>query len=485
MVHETLAIAAMSSIANLSLVFGIVVGVTACSTSDPASDGSPATGGSGGQTGGTASGGASGDGGATGLGGAAGTGGAKQYCGDGSVQSSDLTIDIADQQQKISGFGVSTAWGSNFKDPVNDPDTLWSTTKGAGLTLHRIRIGYGNTTETTIAKKAVEYGVKVWATPWEVKRDFTDRDNCPGNSACSPAPKLVDPQGWADTLATFAKTMKAAGVPIYAISAENEPDSGGMNGTTSFTANELATWIGSYLGPALEASGTGTKVMGPETMNWWGFGGYFTAIENNADAWKYTQVIASHQYGVGAEKPEPSIAAAGKEYWETEVDTGTTADDPTADNMPSALHLAQQIHDDLTGMNLNAFHYWWLYAGGSSGLYDTNTNVWTKRFWVMGNFSRFARPGYVRVGTSGNTPDGVAVSAYLDKTSDTLAIVAINHNDSEVSLPIFISNNVPCSLTPYETSSEQSLGEGTSIAVSKSRVTLTLAAHSVTTFVGP
>jgi hypothetical protein len=30
------------------------------------------------------------------------------------------------------------------------------------------------------------------------------------------------------------------------------------------------------------------------------------------------------------------------------------------DGMPSALHLAQTIHDDLTKANLNAFHYWWL-----------------------------------------------------------------------------------------------------------------------------
>src|SRR5581483_1829881 len=54
-----------------------------------------------------------------------------------------------------------------------------------------------------------------------------------------------------------------------------------------------------------------------------------------------------------------------KEYWETEVDTGSTSDDPSADNMPSALKLAGTIHNDLTKANLNAFHYWWLYAAGS------------------------------------------------------------------------------------------------------------------------
>ena len=72
---------------------------------------------------------------------------------------------------------------------------------------------------------------------------------------------------------TYVNTMKSAGVNIYAISAENEPDSGGMNATTSYTAAELATWIGTAMGPAL--ANTGVKIIAPETMNWYGFPGYF------------------------------------------------------------------------------------------------------------------------------------------------------------------------------------------------------------------
>lgn len=168
-------------------------------------------------------------------------------CSTGTGQPGDVTVSLSSVQQKISGFGVSSAWAGDFRDPVNDPDMLWSTTKGAGLTLHRIRIGGGTTSETSIAKKAVEYGVKVWATPWEVDTAMTDRSLCPTNDPCDPPPKLVDPQGWANELAQFVATMEAAGVPIYAISAENEPDSGGMNHTVSFTATELADWVGNYL----------------------------------------------------------------------------------------------------------------------------------------------------------------------------------------------------------------------------------------------
>jgi glucuronoarabinoxylan endo-1,4-beta-xylanase len=213
-------------------------------------------------------------------------------------------------------------------------------------------------------------------------------------------------------LVDFVNDMADHGVPIYAISAENEPDSGGLNHTISMSETEMADWIGDYLGPALAA--TNTLVMAPETMNWWGFPGYFQAIQNNSDAWSHVGIFASHEYGKGPGGPEPSITAAGKEYWETEVDTMRAPDDPSGDNISTAIQMAQSIHNDLTVGNLNAWHYWWLWAGGTSGLYNTDTNVWTKRLWVLGNYSRFVRPGYMRVSTAGDAPSGVLLSAYTN-----------------------------------------------------------------------
>lgn len=408
--------------------------------------------------------------------------GSDNSCSSGTAQPGDMTVSLSSLQQKISGFGTSSAWAGNFRDPVRDPDMLWSTTTGAGLTLHRIRIGGGTTSETRIAQAAVGYGVKVWATPWEVDTAFTDRPLCPGNDTCTPPPKLINPQGWANRLVDFVSTMKAAGVPIYAISAENEPDSGGMNRTISFTPTELATWIGSYLGPAL--AGTGTKVMGPETMNWWSLPSYLSAIQANPAAWNHVSIVASHAYGLGPSRPEPAITAAGKEYWQTEVDTGRAPDDPTGDNIPSALLMAESIHDHLTRGNLNAWHYWWLWAGGTSGLYNTTTNVWTKRLWALGNFSRFVRPGYMRVSTSGTTPSGVRVSAYTNPADGTVVVVAINSNATPAPLSLFVSGSAPCTMTPWVTSATDNLTAKTAVAVSNGRLSASLAAKSVTTFVG-
>jgi glucuronoarabinoxylan endo-1,4-beta-xylanase len=308
----------------------------------------------------------------------------------------------------------------------------------------------------------------------------TNPNGCTNNQSI---PVLANPQDWANTLASYVQKAMSQGVPLYAVSAENEPDSCGINQTTSYSATQLATWIGTYLGPAMAP--LGVKVMGPETQNGCGFTKYFSAIQNDAAAWSAVSILASHEYGCGTLPTEPSIAAADKEYWETEVDTGTASGDSPGDGIASALLTAKTIHNDLTKANLNAWHYWWLYCSNNSGcLYDTGTKVWAKRLWIMGNFSRFVRPGWKRVATSGTSPSGVLVSAYMNTANSSLAIVAINSNTSATSTSFYISGNAPCSLTPYETSASKNLGQGSSVSVSQSRVTVTLSPQSVTTFVG-
>ncbi len=438
-----------------------------------------------GSGGSVSSGGATGTGGVSGSGGAAAAGGAtgSGTCAGGTAQSSDITINESSLQQQITGFGVSSAWAGSYAN-ASDPDYLWSTTTGAGLSLLRIRYGDG----LAIAQAAVKAGVTVWMTPWG-----TGPNGSPGGSntttetnpnGCKTSiPVLTNPQAWANTLAGWVQSAKSQGVPLYAVSAENEPDSCGINQTTSYSSTQLATWIGSYLGPAMAP--LGVKVMGPETQNACGFTGYFSAIQGNADAWNAVGIFASHEYGCGTLPSEPTIAAANKEYWETEVDTGTASGDSPGDGIASALLTVTTMHNDLTKANLNAWHYWWLYCSNSSGcLYDTGAKAWTKRLWAMGNYSRFVRPGWKRVATSGAAPSGVLVSAYVNPMNNALSIVVINNNTSSKTMSLYISGNAPCSLTPYETSASQSLGQGSVVSVTQSRVTVTLTSQSVTTFVG-
>ena len=404
-------------------------------------------------------------------------------CSTGTAQSADVTVNLSGTQQKITGFGVSSAWAGSFANPT-DPNYLWSTTTGAGLTLLRIRYGDG----LAIAQSAAKNGVTVWMTPWG-----TGTNGAPGgpdtttqtnpNGCTGSMPVLSNPAGLGSNLVTWVQNAKAQGVPIYAVSAGNEPDSCGINDTTSYSPAEMAAWI-DVLGPAMAA--IGVKVMAPETENVCGFSNYFPVIHADTAAWNAVSIFASHEYGCGSLPSEPSIAAAGKEYWETEVDTGTAKSDPSGDGIASALLMAQTIHNDLTKGNLNAWHLWWLYEGGMSGgcLYDTGSKTWTKRLWVMGNYSRFVRPGYMRVSTSGTVPSGILVTAYQNPADGTVVMVAINNNTAATPLSLYISGVVPCSFTPWVTSATENLTSQSPITVSNARFSVTLEAQSVTSFVG-
>jgi glucuronoarabinoxylan endo-1,4-beta-xylanase len=460
--------------------------------------------GSGGMTASGGRGGSMGTGGRTGTGGTtgSGTGGSANpgvdggvinptACSTGTAQTGDVTVSLSSRQQKISGFGVSSAWAGSYRN-ASDADYLWSTTKGAGMTFLRIRYGDG----LAIAKSAASLGVKVWMCPWGTGNNgakggtYTTTQTNP-NGCSSSQPVLTNPTGFASALVTWVQNAKTQGVPIYAVSAGNEPDSCGINDTTSYSAAQMATWI-ETLGPAM--ADLGVKVMAPETMNWYAFPSYFTAIQKDAAAYKYVDIFAGHRYGRGPDNTSADVVAANKaiaadtskEYWETEVDTGTASGDSTGDGIGSALLMAKQMHADLTVANLNAWHLWWVYnASGNGGcLYDTSTNTWTKRLWVMGNYARFVRPGYMRVSTSGTVPSGVLLTAYTNPADGTVAVVAVNNNASATPLSLFISGAVPCTMTPWVTSATDSLVSKSAITVSNARLTATLDATSVTTFVG-
>ena len=202
--------------------------------------GAPGAGGSKGMTGSGGSGAGGAGVGGSGAGGAvSGSGGAggAQICAGGAAQAGDVTVNLADLHQKISGFGASTAWGSTMS--AADAATLWSTTTGAGLSLHRIRIDYtnGHTSEVNIAKMAVGYGVTVWATPWTPPvADKSNNNSVEGT--------LTNPSAYATFLLGFVSYMKQNGVDIYAVSAQNEPDANVTYESCVYTPASMATWVG-------------------------------------------------------------------------------------------------------------------------------------------------------------------------------------------------------------------------------------------------
>ena len=127
-----------------------------------------------------------------------------------------------------------------------------------------------------------------------------------------------------------------------------------------------------------------------------------------------------------------------------------------------------------------------VHRGGSvpfSGLMEGKE--FTRRACVMGNWSRFVRPGFVRVEATPSPRTNVLVSAFYDPATKRIVVVIVNLRDKELVQEISIINgNLPSAFTEWTTSDSLALKQSGSLAItSKGMVTVILPAHSVKTLI--
>jgi O-glycosyl hydrolase len=150
--------------------------------------------------------------------------------------------------------------------------------------------------------------------------------------------------------------------------------------------------------------------------------------------------------------------------------------------MESALTMASVIHEDLVIGGVSSWQYWiavskYNFRDGLLYVDETNREVTeTKRLWVLGNYSRFIKPGYKRISVTSNGE--LAVSAFTDESKTTTVLVFIN-NAPEKKL-ISLEPNHFDSMTVYETSEIFSLEQRYQGFYQKEFI---LNARSVSTFI--
>lgn len=401
------------------------------------------------------------------------------------LSAGDCTVQFEDVQQKMTGFGGSTAWAGGLADNlIND---LFSPTDGCGLTLMRMRIAPNGTTgqgEINIAKKAQALGASIWAAPWSPPAEWKDNNNV--NNGGSLLPSRY--QDWADRLVNYVKNLQSQGVDLKWISAQNEPNWTADYESCRYTPEQLATFVGDYLGPSLERAGLKTRIIAPEVINWGSLKPYGDALLNSPNAMKYCDVIATHSYG---DEPTASrgfpynlVREKGKELWQTEYGFDQFAGD---ESMTPGIAIAKQMHGQIVNGPVSAYHTWWIIP--ADGVNGTASNGLVmrghviQRGYVMGNYSRFVRPGSYRVTANHNPSNGVYVTAYRNDSLGQLTIVAINENTSATEQRFVLNGVSVPSVTPWETSDAVKLTARSQVTAGTS-FSWRLPAKSVVTFVG-
>jgi glucuronoarabinoxylan endo-1,4-beta-xylanase len=416
-----------------------------------------------------------------------------------SASAQTAVINWTDTRQVIDGFGgASVGFYEPFSPQMAD---FFFTTSGIGLSLLRIqvlpsaadcvsfyasdggsclKVPSGSTIltgELAVAKQAANRGVTVWASPWSPPSFMKTNGTFINGGSLLPQ----DYSAWADSLAEYVKMLDSYGVPLYAISVQNEPDITQNYGSASYTPDQIRAFV-PHLYSALQSAGVGsTKIMIPETSHW-DFS-LAAASMRDPDIAAKVGILAAHAYG-----SSPIVAPQnyGKHVWQTEVSSVLQTYDGS---MEDGLYWAVKIHTYLTVANVNAWHWWFLSDGPKFGNGPDNTALtdlhlnYPKRAYVTGQWSKFIRPGWFRIGV-GYSSGPLLISAFKDPGNHSFAIVAVNPSAKKVSQTFLLSGYSTRSVTPWITSTRQSLSAQSPISVSGTSFTYSIPASSVTTFVG-
>ncbi|WP_346319953.1 glycoside hydrolase family 30 protein [Chitinophaga sp. YIM B06452] len=168
-----------------------------------------------------------------------------------------------------------------------------------------------------------------------------------------------------------------------------------------------------------------------------------------------------------------SVASVpGLDFWQSEYcilgDNGGEINGEGKDlGMKAALYLARVIHHDLTIANATAWQYWlavspYNYKDGLVYIDKNKTDGQvqdSKMLWVLGNYSRFIRPGAKRIQASADSAQGLLVSAYRN-TDNSINIVIVNNDPAAVDITLNFSHAKPEQLRSYTTAEDSSLQPG-------------------------
>lgn len=378
------------------------------------------------------------------------------------TQYSKITIDESITYQTMESFGTSGAWWSQyvggFTEDANEigistreaiAELLFDREKGIGLTCYRYNLGAGSVE----SKNGTFWDNHRRAQCFETEPgvyDFTKDENAVWflNKATelgveevvlfcnSPLVRLTDnglahmteggsrsnlsPENYpefAKYCMDVAEHFVEEGIPVKFISPINEPQWDWYNGQEGchYSAKEVAEVYLAFLDelesrPALE----GVKLSGPESGEWKGDATVYTsAVLSNARLREHFDTIDNHSYWSNDVDKQtfknwmivhyPDVKLRTSEWCEMVNGSDVTMD--------SAFHIAQEIASDIRILEVVSWQNWVGVAPGGyrDGLIyiDEKSQKFRalKRLWSFGNYSRYVRPGYVRVDIQTGTSD--------------------------------------------------------------------------------
>jgi len=432
-----------------------------------------------------------------------------------------VTVDFGTTYQTIRGFGGASVWLGQMPSAV--ATSLFNPTSGLGLSILRVRIDpegssasanpyetsdwdheAANGREAVAANPNAIVFASPWTPPaaWKLNGSSSISDDgktwnesyntcTEGTGYCG---GYLDPNHYSDYasyLEDFVKFFNTTNsFNLYAVSMQNEPEENVTYESCVWTPEQMDSWVAGHAS-TITSDAYSTKLIMPESDS-------FNPVDasptlNDTNAQGLVSIIGGHLYGVQPTAYSIPSGDSTKELWMTEYGPLSTA---TLTWSQALTTYGESIHNSMVTGQYNAY-VWWGAFGASAGSCATNAgtcglvdNAGTVQpmGYVMGQYSKFIQPGFVRVSATASPVSGVFVSAY-DYTGTKsytyhYAIVAINANSTTENLSFTLSNGSSVtSLTPYQSTSSAGLAAQTAVTVSGGQFSYTLPAQSIVTFV--
>ena len=438
------------------------------------------------------------------------------------------TLNWGATYQTMDGFGAQD-WASANSLTSAQAAMFFSPSTGIGLAIVRTAlqgcpetgsctVSTANVPDLVTLKEAVANGAQI-----EINIDPPGNLQYAGdryNGTPDPSTgNCIDSSNWS-AFATFTvdwiEMLNANSAPVSILSVANEPNEDMpyyQLGHCTWTAAGLDSYIGGTLGPAMAAAGlSGVKIMMPEASSWFNYVDLSSTCLNDSTCAQYVSIVAGHGYDdAGAYYANNYCCAtvsayslgtaSGRHLWQSEVNGGFSYNSAAGlwnwdPSMADGLEVARMINDYLTIANVSGWEWWELAdcnnvcAGGTGtplndGLTEANLTTTSARMYVIGQWSKFVRPGWVRIDATNNPTSGVYVTAFKDPSgTGNFAIIATNQNASNTNMTFNFSGVTVNSATPWVTSASLNLVEQTGVQVTNNTFNIALPAQSVTTFVG-
>ncbi|EAW14120.1 putative cellulose hydrolase [Aspergillus clavatus NRRL 1] len=428
------------------------------------------------------------------------------------------TVNTAQTYQTMDGFGFSQAFGRAY-DLYNIPsdqrdyalDLLFSPTKGAGMTILRNRIGSSSgdsilpnspgspnsiphykalgtdSVQVWVTQQAVKYGVKtIYADAWSAPAFMkTNGEEKSGGYLCGVTGKTCPSGDWkqayANYLVQYIKDYAELGLDISHVGFLNEPDYTVSYSSMLSDGTQAADFI-KVLHPTLQKAGLSHVGITCCDATGWSAQKTRTAELIAANAEGLLSRITSHSYSSDPTSP----MGANIPVWQTETADLSGAWETTwhsSGGKGEGLTWAEKIHTAITQGGVSAYLYWEGFERATTNaclvITDGKRVIPSGRLWAFGHWSRYVRPGAVRVAISGSTST-LKMTAFKNKDG-TVSVQIINTGPS--ASEVTVAGFAAASAKAYLTDNNHAQISETTVSVNGGKASVNVPGHAFVTVV--